>query len=102
MPDNPPTGALDDLIGSLKSAVAPFRNTLQALYAKHRDLAEGKVADYIPELALADPQWFGVSVVTVDGQMFDVGDYQQLFSVQSVSKPFVFGLAQKITGARRC
>jgi glutaminase len=51
------------------------------------------VADYIPELALADPKSFGVSIVTVDGQAFDVGDFQQLFTIQSVSKPFVFGLA---------
>ena len=93
MPDNSSTGALDDLIGGLKSAVAPFRSTLQDLHAKHRDLADGKVADYIPELALAEPKWFGISVVTVDGQMFDVGEFQQLFSMQSVSKPFVFGMA---------
>src|SRR6478672_12290471 len=85
--------ALDDLIGGLKSAVAPFRNTLQELHAKYRDLNEGKLADYIPELALADPNWFGISVVTIDGQAYDVGDCQQTFSIQSVSKPFVFGLA---------
>jgi len=87
------SSALDDLIGNLKSAVAPFRNTLQDLHAKYRDLNDGKVADYIPELALADPKWFGISVVTVDGQVFDVGDHQQMFSIQSVSKPFMFGQA---------
>jgi glutaminase len=85
--------ALDDLIGSLKSAVAPFRATLNQLHAKYRDLCDGRIADYIPELALANPKSFGVSVVTVDGQAFDVGDCQQLFTIQSVSKPFVFGLA---------
>jgi glutaminase len=93
MGDSSTNSALDDLIGGLKSAVAPFRNTLQELHAKYRGLNEGKVADYIPELALADPNWFGISVVTVDGQVYDVGDCQQTFSVQSVSKPFVFGLA---------
>jgi glutaminase len=93
MSDPISTGALDELIGSLKSAVAPFRATLQELHAKYRDLDEGKVADYIPELALANPEWFGISVVTVDGQAFEVGDYRQLFSIQSVSKPFVFGQA---------
>lgn len=93
MADDKSTGALDDLIGGLKSAVAPCRSTLQELHAKYRDLNEGKVADYIPELALAQSNWFGISIVTVDGQSFDVGDYQQLFSIQSVSKPFVFGMA---------
>ena len=87
------SGALDSLLGGLRSAVAPFRTTLNELHAKYRDNHEGKVADYIPELALADPNWFGISVVTVDGQSFDVGDFEQLFSIQSVSKPFMFGLA---------
>jgi glutaminase len=93
MPNDNSTSALDDLIGSLKSAVAPFRTTLQDLHAKYRGVADGKVADYIPELALAKPEWFGISVVTVDGQSYDVGDWQQSFSIQSVSKPFVFGQA---------
>jgi glutaminase len=98
MSDNPASGALDDLIGGLKAAVAPFRGTLQELHAKFRDVSEGKVADYIPELALARPDWFGISIVTVDGQSFDVGDYQQQFSIQSVSKPFVFGMALELHG----
>lgn len=88
-----PKDALEGLIGSLKSAAAPFRTTLQELHAKHRGNLDGRVADYIPELALARPEWFGVSVVTADGQSFDVGDHDQLFSIQSVSKPFVFGQA---------
>lgn len=93
MRSEPSTNALDDLIGSLKSAVAPFRHTLQDLHAKHQGLNEGRVANYIPELALANPQWFGISVVTVGGQVFEVGDFNQSFSIQSVSKPFVFGQA---------
>jgi glutaminase len=93
MPDSTSTGALDDLLGGLRSKVAPFRSTLNDLYEKYRGIGDGKVADYIPELALADPNWFAISVVTVDGQTFDVGDHQQLFSIQSVSKPFMFGLA---------
>jgi glutaminase len=93
MQDDQSLGALDDLLGSLRSSVAPFRATLNELHAKYRDLNDGRVADYIPELALADPNWFGIAVVTVEGQVFEVGDYQQLFSIQSVSKPFVFGQA---------
>ncbi|HYO23488.1 MAG TPA: glutaminase A [Lacipirellulaceae bacterium] len=91
MSDN--SNALDDLIGSMRSAAAPFRATLQELHARYRGVSEGRVADYIPELALAHPDWFGISVVTVDGQSYDVGDHSQLFSIQSVSKPFVFGQA---------
>lgn len=90
--------ALNDLLGSLKSKVAPFRATLNELHAKYKTCSDGKVADYIPELALANPDWFAISVVTVDGQSFDVGDHQQLFSIQSVSKPFMFGLALEDNG----
>ena len=49
--------------------------------------------DYIPELALATPQWFGISVATVDGRYFEVGDYSRSFTIQSISKAFVYGLA---------
>jgi glutaminase len=93
MPENQSRDALDDLLGGLKSSVAPFRATLNELHAKYKDVNEGAVADYIPELSLADPKWFGIVVATVGGQVFEVGDYKQPFSIQSVSKPFVFGQA---------
>jgi glutaminase len=85
--------AIEGLIGNLKTSVAPFRKTLQEIHAKYRGNDDGKVADYIPELALANRDWFGISVVTASGDVFEVGDFQQLFSIQSVSKPFVFGKA---------
>jgi glutaminase len=84
---------LDALVTKLKSAVAPFRETLHELYATFKDVREGSVADYIPELAKADPNAFAISVMSVEGQVVEVGDHQQLFSLQSISKPFMFGLA---------
>jgi glutaminase len=81
------------LLGRMKSAVAPMREIVRDLHARYADLNEGRVANYIPELAKADPKWFGISVVSVDGLMFEVGDYDKLFTIQSVSKPFVYGLA---------
>lgn len=93
MSEKSSASAIDDLIGNLKSSVAPFRATLAQIHDKFRGDDSGKVADYIPELALADPKWFGISVVTVDGDVFQVGESEQLFSIQSVSKPFVFGKA---------
>jgi glutaminase len=58
-----------------------------------RGNADGVVATYLPELARANPNWFGIAAMTVGGQSFGVGDYQQPFTIQSVSKPFVYGLA---------
>ncbi len=98
MPTTTPLSDVDALVNRMKSAAAPLRNTLQRLHEELHGNREGVVADYIPELAKADPEWFGISVVAVDGQSFDVGDHAQLFSIQSVSKPFLFGLALEAHG----
>ena len=75
---------------------------LQALvddvYAKFEPLAEGHVATYIPELSKADPDAFGVCVVTADGQSFEAGDCDRTFTIQSISKPFTFGMALEELG----
>ena len=70
-----------------------WQTALDEIYADYKDLQDGRVADYIPELAKADPSWFGISVVTCRGEQFNVGDWQRNFTIQSVSKPFVYGLA---------
>lgn len=84
---------LHALLSKMKAAASPLRETLQQLHEAHRTVDEGAVADYIPELAKSNPDWFGVSLVTTDGQTIDVGDHNQSFTIQSISKPFVFGLA---------
>src|SRR5438046_4406694 len=45
----------------------PLQRYLEALHEKYRALDEGTVTTYIPELAKADPDWFGVCMVTTDG-----------------------------------
>ncbi|PPS40685.1 glutaminase A [Chroococcidiopsis sp. TS-821] len=86
-------GDLQSLASSITAVTSPFRNYLNDLYEKYRSLNEGAVADYIPELATAKPEWFGICIVTKDGQLFEVGDCEKLFTIQSISKAFVFGLA---------
>jgi len=95
----PPT--LDEvelLIGKMKTAAAPLRDVLRELHARYAPVDEGRVADYIPELAKADRRWFGIAIATPDGQVFEVGDSKQLFTIQSISKPFVYGLALEDCG----
>lgn len=70
-----------------------WQAALDELYLKYRTLDEGKVADYIPELAKVDPSLFGLAVVTVDGDCYTAGDWQETFTIQSVSKPFIYGMA---------
>ncbi|MGH2938924.1 MAG: glutaminase A [Solirubrobacterales bacterium] len=53
----------------------------------------GAVADYIPPLALADPNAFGITVTTTEGHSYEVGDSRERFTIQSMSKPFTYGLA---------
>ncbi len=84
---------IDLLLGRMKSAAAPIREILRDVHARLAANHEGRVADYIPELALANPDHFGITICTVDGQIVEVGDCQQSFTIQSVSKPFIFGLA---------
>ena len=67
--------------------------TLDELHNKYRPLQAGTLATYIPELALMNPDLFSICIVTLDGQCFKVGDFQQLFTIQSISKVFVYGLA---------
>jgi glutaminase len=56
-------------------------------------LGEGRVADYIPELAKVDPKQFGLTIATVDGKVYSVGDTAVPFSIQSISKMFMLTLA---------
>ena len=70
-----------------------FQQYLEDLYLKYKHLREGAVASYIPELAKVDPDLFSICVITVDGQVYQVGDYNQLFTIQSISKVFVYGMA---------
>ncbi|MEU8899907.1 glutaminase A [Nocardia sp. NPDC048505] len=53
----------------------------------------GAVADYIPELAVVDPNSLGAAMVSVQGDIYDAGDSDIEFTIQSVSKPFVYALA---------
>src|SRR5207237_8331347 len=59
------------------------------------------VANYIPELGKADPAHFGISLATLDGHVYEVGDSRVPFTIQSMSKPFVFALALDTLGAAR-
>lgn len=61
-------------------------------------LGRGKVADYIPALAEADPKAFAMSVMTIDGERCAVGSHEQRFSIQSISKVFALARALRAEG----
>ena len=61
----------------------------------------GVLANYIPELAEADPERLGASIAMVDGELYASGDTDSLFTIQSISKPFVYALALADRGFER-
>lgn len=58
----------------------------------------GAVADYVPELAAADPDRLAVALTTLDGVTYSAGDDAVLFTIQSISKPFAYALALEDRG----
>lgn len=54
---------------------------------------QGKVADYIPELAKIDPKKFAISITNLKGETVSTGDDNEHFSIQSISKVFSLALA---------
>jgi glutaminase len=71
------------ILAEISHEILPFRG-------------EGKVADYIPELANISPDKYGVCIYCLDGKMYKIGDSDEKFSIQSISKVFSLSLAFSI------
>ncbi|MDF1658084.1 MAG: glutaminase A [Verrucomicrobiales bacterium] len=65
---------------------------IQELHERYRSCDEGALADYIPELTKANPDWFGISVFTADGHAYEIGETKEEFTIQSISKAFTYGM----------
>jgi glutaminase len=83
------------------SSKPPLLRFLDRCHADFLAETGGEVASYIPELSKADPDRFGISLATLDGHVYEVGDTRVPFTIQSMSKPFVFALALDSLGASR-
>jgi glutaminase len=79
----------------------PLLRFLERCHAEFAGETSGSVADYIPELGKTEPDRFGISLATTDGHVYEVGDSRIPFTIQSMSKPFVFALALNTLGAAR-
>lgn len=59
---------------------------------------QGHVADYIPALAAVDPMKFGLCVTLENGESHCLGDVDEQFSIQSISKVFTLSMALRRVG----
>ena len=79
---------------------AEIDSALSTAHAAYKGLQEGKNADYIPAIAKVPSHLFGIALVTVDGDVHTVGDVNELFSIQSISKVFTMAEVMQESGEK--
>ena len=75
-----------------------FSKNIDEMFKEVAKNKSGELASYIPPLAKVDPDQFGISIVTVDGQVYQRGDFNEDFSIQSMCKPFNYCFALEELG----
>ncbi len=81
---------------------SPISDQLEELHRKFSSVTDGAVATYIPELAKANPDWFGICIVTTNGGIYEAGDSRQEFTIQSIRSPSSMVSRSRIMAAPRC
>ena len=79
-------------------ALGNFLKNCLTTYASENS---GAAANYIPELSKANPAHFGIGLATIDGHVYEAGDSAVEFTIQSISKAFVFALALEVVGPEK-
>ena len=77
---------------------SPIDSYLRQIHAEIARLKDGTPYSTIPAMANVNPDHFGIALATVDGQVYEVGDTREEFTIQSISKPFTYGLALEDLG----
>jgi glutaminase len=95
------TGLTGEPTGALPANSFALGRFLDHCHASFRADLSGAPADYIPELKKANPAHFGIALATIDGHVYGTGDSNVEFTIQSISKAFVFALALELLGAER-
>ncbi|XP_055916694.1 glutaminase liver isoform, mitochondrial isoform X2 [Eupeodes corollae] len=77
-----------------------FVKDIEEIYFKCKTNTNGKVANYIPQLAHYSAESWGVSICTIDGQRYSIGDVDDPFTLQSCSKPLTYAIALEKLGPK--
>jgi len=76
-----------------------YNKILSEIYDEIKPLlGKGRVVEFIPALASVSPDKFGIAVCTLDGDVYTLGNTDELFSIQSISKVYALTLAFKMVG----
>jgi glutaminase len=75
-----------------------FTKSIKEIYSEVHNNVSGEKATYIPQLSKQDENNFGVSICTIDGQQFNIGDTQTNFCIQSCCKPINYCIALEDNG----
>ena len=71
---------------------------LKELHERYLPLVEGATTDILSQLQRAAPETFAICAVSTRGDVHAVGDFSKQFLMQSISKPFVYGMALEDRG----
>jgi glutaminase len=93
MTQQPPAAPLDAFDGARH-----LQHLIESLHQDYRPHTDGEVATYIPELGKANPDDFGICLAMADGGVLETGDCDKAFTIQSISKPFTYGMAIETFG----
>ena len=83
---------------SFAQTAPDYARLIEQAHQKYKSNNDGKVADYIPALATYSPKNFAITIATVDGKIYQVGDVNKPFPMESLSKVFTMALAMEQHG----
>ena len=78
-----------------------FSKNIDKIYEQVKSNTSGELASYIPPLKEVDPEQFGIAIVTIDGQVYQRGESNVDFSIQSMVKPFNYCIALEKLGLEK-
>lgn len=87
------TGELESLASSIHGITSPFRSYLSDLHEQVLNTQDGKITNYTPQLIPIESDYVGINVITSEGEEFEVGETNQLFTLQNLVNLLVYGVA---------